>query len=59
MLAAFFTGVLITITGVVELLSAQEELAHDSIRATAHDGAAPARREQYLVGLVVEGIVGC
>jgi hypothetical protein len=46
MLAAFFTGVLITITRVIELLSAQEKLAHHGIWATAHDGAAPTRREQ-------------
>jgi hypothetical protein len=44
MLAAFFTGVLITITRVIELLSAQKELAHYGIWATAHDGAAPTRR---------------
>lgn len=46
MLAAFFTGVLITITRVVELLSTQEKLAHHGIRATAHDGAAPTHGEQ-------------
>jgi hypothetical protein len=46
MFAAFFTGVLITITRVIELLSAQKELAHNGIWATAHDGAAPTRREQ-------------
>ena len=44
MLAAFFTGVLITITIVIELLSAVEELAHHGVWATAHDGAAPTRR---------------
>jgi hypothetical protein len=46
MLAAFFTGVLITITIVIELLSAQEELVHHSVWAATHDGAAPARRER-------------
>jgi len=45
-LAAFFTGVLITITVVIELLSAQEELVHYGIWATAHSGAAPTRRVQ-------------
>jgi hypothetical protein len=46
MLAAFFTGVLITITIVIEFLSAQEELVHHSVWAATHDGAAPARRER-------------
>jgi len=41
MLAALFTGVLVTVTRVIEFLSAVEELAHHRIWATAHDGATP------------------
>ena len=58
MLAAFFTGVLITIAVIIELLSAQEELVHHGVWAAAHDGAAPTRRERQIVRDVVEGDVG-
>jgi hypothetical protein len=58
MLAAFFTGVLITITIVIELLSAQEELVDHSVGAAAHVGAAPTRRGRWTVGVVVGEVVG-
>jgi hypothetical protein len=39
MLATFLASMLITITVVVELLAAMEELSHHGIRTTAHGAA--------------------
>jgi hypothetical protein len=52
MLATFSASMLITITVVIKLLAAMEELSHHGIRATAH-GACVCPRRRGLVPVIL------